>query len=73
MDPQLLPGFEESAAPIDPANPDEENLRKMPRGRRPKPVPAPKKVERQEALKNRIVGLAEELGGAGFADLLTEL
>ena len=34
---------------------------KMPRGRRPKATPAPKKFERQEALKNRIVGLSEEL------------
>lgn len=45
----------------------------MPRGRRQKTVPAPKKFERQEALKNRIVGLAEELGRTGFSDLLTAL
>jgi len=51
---------------------DEEGI-KMPRGRRQKAVAAPKKFERQEALKNRIVGLSEELGRAGFDDLLTEL
>jgi hypothetical protein len=45
----------------------------MPRGRRPKATPVPKKFERQEALKNRIVALSEELSGAGFADLLTPL
>lgn len=75
MDSLPLPGFEESVATSCPTNhhEDEERKHKMPRGRRPKAVPAPKKVERQEALKNRIVGLAEELSGAGFADLLTEL
>jgi hypothetical protein len=46
---------------------------KMPRGRRQKAAPAPKKFERQEALKNRIVGLSEELGTLGFTDLLTPL
>jgi hypothetical protein len=46
---------------------------KMARGRRPKAVPPPKKFERQEALKNRIVGLSEELAGGGFTDLLTPL
>lgn len=46
---------------------------RMPRGRRQKAPPAPKKFERQEALKNRIVALSEELHRAGFADLLTEL
>lgn len=46
---------------------------KMPRGRRQKAAPAPKKFERQEALKNRIVGLSEELGILGFSDLLTPL
>jgi hypothetical protein len=46
---------------------------KMARGRRPKATPPPKKFERQEALKNRIVGLSEELAGNGFTDLLTPL
>lgn len=46
---------------------------KMARGRRPKAAPPPKKFERQEALKNRIVGLAEELASNGFSDLLTAL
>src|SRR5664279_2915314 len=50
-----------------------EKEKRMPRGRRQKAPPAPKKFERQEALKNRIVGLSEELRIAGFADLLTEL
>lgn len=54
-------------------NPIHEKETKMPRGRRQKPVPAPKKFERQEALKNRIVALSEELGRAGFSDLLTPL
>ena len=73
MESPLLPGLTESTAPLDPLNPDDEENRKMPRGRRPKATPAPKKVERQEALKNRIVGLSEELAGSGFADLLTQL
>jgi hypothetical protein len=55
---------------LNPVNPKET---KMPRGRRLKPVPAPKRFERQEALKNRIVVLAEELGRVGFSDLLTQL
>ena len=46
---------------------------RMPRGRRQKAAPAPKKFERQEALKNRIVGLSEELGTLNFTDLLTPL
>src|SRR2546421_10604478 len=46
---------------------------RMPRGRRQKAVPAPKKFERQEALKNRIIGLSEELATFGFNDLLTAL
>lgn len=50
-----------------------EKEKRMPRGRRQKAVPAPKKFERQEALKNRIVGLSEELGEAGFTDLVTPL
>ena len=45
----------------------------MARGRRPKATPPPKKFERQDALKNRIVGLAEELTTNGFSDLLTAL
>lgn len=45
----------------------------MARGRRPKAIPPPKKFERQEALKNRIVGLSEELAANGFNDLLTPL
>jgi hypothetical protein len=45
----------------------------MPRGRRPKALAAPKKFERQEALKNRIVGLSAELRQEGFSDLLSEL
>ena len=57
----------------EPANPVEAKEKKMPRGRRQKATPAPKKFERQEALKNRIVGLAQELGQAGFTDLLTAL
>jgi hypothetical protein len=74
MDALLLPGLEESVAPLDLDNPtDPKEKTKMPRGRRPKATPAPKKFERQEALKNRIVALSEELAGAGFADLLTPL
>jgi hypothetical protein len=69
----LLPGLEESTAPLDPLNPEDQENKKMPRGRRPKATPAPKKVERQEALKDRIVGLSEELAGSGFGDLLTQL
>jgi hypothetical protein len=46
---------------------------KMPRGRRPKAVPPPKKFERQEALKNRIMGLANELKSGSFADVLPPL
>jgi hypothetical protein len=53
--------------------PPEEKEPKMARGRRPKATPAPKKFERQEALKNRIVGLSEELASNGFTDLLTPL
>ena len=45
----------------------------MPRGRRPKTVPPPKKFERQEALKSRILGLADELKSIGFADALPPL
>jgi hypothetical protein len=74
MDVLLLPGIEESVAPPDPESlTDLKETTKMPRGRRPKATPAPKKFERQEALKDRIVALSEELGGAGFADLLTPL
>lgn len=70
----LLPGLEESADPLDLLNPiDKQEKNKMPRGRRPKAAPAPKKFERQEALKNRIVGLSEELGKLGFTDLLIPL
>jgi hypothetical protein len=54
-------------------NPTDEKETKMPRGRRPKATPPPKKFERQEALKNRIVGLSEELASLSFADLLTPL
>lgn len=53
--------------------PTEEKDKKMPRGRRPKATPPPKKFERQEALKNRIVALSEELATLTFADLLTPL
>ena len=53
--------------------PADETEKKMPRGRRPKAVPPPKKFERQEALKNRIVGLSEELAENGFNDVLTPL
>ena len=74
MDVLLLPGIEESVAPPDPESlTDLKETTKMPRGRRPKATPAPKKFERQEALKARIVALSEELGGSGFADLLTPL
>jgi hypothetical protein len=38
----------------------------MPRGRRPKAPAAPKKYERQEALKARIVALPSELRSLGF-------
>ncbi len=54
-------------------NPNYPKELKMPRGRRQKTIPAPKKFERQEALKNRILGLSEELAPAGFSDLLTPL
>lgn len=50
-----------------------EETKKMPRGRRPKTVPPPKKFERQEALKIRIMGLADELKSGGFADVLPPL
>lgn len=74
MDSPLLPGLEESVAPLDSDYPEDlKARRRMPRGRRPKAAPAPKKTERQEALKNRIVGLSEELTHAGFADLLIPL
>src|SRR5580658_1883647 len=74
MDALLFPGLEESTALLDLDNPnDPKETTKMPRGRRPKATPAPKKFERQEALKNRIVALSEELAGAGFADLMTPL
>ena len=39
----------------------------------PKAVPPPKKFERQEALKNRIMGLANELRSGSFADILPPL
>jgi len=45
---------------------------KMPRGRPPK-LRHLEEVERQEALKNRIVGLSEELAANGFNDLLIPL
>ena len=37
----------------------------MPRGRRPKAAAAPKKFERQEALKERIIALPAELRNLG--------
>ena len=74
MDSLLLSGLEESIAPQAPDNEiDPKETTKMPRGRRPKAAPPPKKFERQEALKNRIVGLSEELAETGFNDLLTPL
>lgn len=74
MDSLLLLGLEESEAPLDPLKADDpKENKKMPRGRRPKAASAPKKFERREALKNRIVGLSEELAGAGFTDLLIPL
>lgn len=50
-----------------------EKEKKMPRGRRPKAVAPPKKFERQDALKKRIMGLAEELSSGSFADVLPPL
>jgi hypothetical protein len=47
--------------------------KKMPRGRRPKALAPPKKFERQDALKKRIMGLAEELAAGDFADTLVPL
>lgn len=47
--------------------------KKMPRGRRPKATPPPKKFERQEALKRRIIGLADELKTGSLADLFETL
>lgn len=46
---------------------------KMPRGRRPKAAPAPKRFERQENLRNRIVALSEELLAMGFEDRMGPL
>jgi hypothetical protein len=65
---------DESVAPvlIEPTKPGDKEP-KMARGRRPKATPPPKKFERQEALKDRIVGLSEEVAEIGFADLLTPL
>jgi hypothetical protein len=63
---------EGTQSPLDLLNPGDEE-KKMPRGRRPKATPPPKKFERQEALKNRIVALSEELAANGFNDLLTPL
>jgi hypothetical protein len=68
-----LAAVEDSVLSNDLLNPVNDKETKMPRGRRQKAVPAPKKFERQEALKNRIVALSEELGRAGFSDLLTPL
>ena len=68
-----LAAVEDSVLSNDLLNPVNDKETKMPRGRRQKAVPAPKKFERQEALKNRIVALSEELGRAGFSDLLTAL
>ncbi len=68
-----LAAIEDSPLPNELLNPVELKEKKMPRGRRQKAAPAPKKFERQEALKNRIVSLSEELGRAGFSDLLTPL
>ena len=54
MDSLLLSGLEESIAPQASDNEiDPKETTKMPRGRRPKAAPAPKKFERREALKNR--------------------
>jgi hypothetical protein len=64
---------EENQSPLDFFNPGDDKEKKMPRGRRPKATPPPKKFERQEALKNRIVALSEELAANGFNDLLTPL
>jgi hypothetical protein len=69
-----LPDPEETTqAPLDLFEPGDHKEKKMPRGRRPKATPPPKKVERQEALKNRIVGLSEELAANGFNDVLIPL
>ncbi len=46
--------------------------KKMPKGRRPK-TPAPPKFERQEALKNRILNLADELRTQNFSVMLAPL
>jgi hypothetical protein len=67
-----LPDPEETQSPLDLFDPHDKE-KKMPRGRRPKATPPPKKFERQEALKNRIVGLSEELAANGFSDLLVPL
>src|SRR5580700_5777005 len=68
-----LTAIQENSMSSDLLNQVEQKETKMPRGRRQKAAPAPKKFERQEALKNRIVALSEELGRAGFSDLLTPL
>jgi hypothetical protein len=47
--------------------------RKMPKGRRPKAPAPPKKFERQEALKNRILNLADELRDQNFSVMLAPL
>ncbi len=68
---ESTPTVAEESHPDSPTlSPVNQKETKMPRGRRAKATPAPKKFERQEALKNRIVGLAEELGRTGFGDLL---
>jgi hypothetical protein len=69
----VLATTEEDCLSDDLANGVHQKETKMPRGRRPKAVPAPKKFERQEALKNRIVGLSEELVSLEFTDMLTPL
>jgi hypothetical protein len=44
---------------------------KVPRGRKPKAVKPPTRLERAEKVRQRIVGLAEELMTDGFGDLLS--
>lgn len=73
MESTLADPEETAQSPLDLFDPGNDKEKKMPRGRRPKATPPPKKVERQEALKNRIVGLSEELAANGFNDVLIPL
>jgi hypothetical protein len=69
----VLTATEDSCLTNELVNPVNQKEARMPRGRRPKAIPDPKKFERQEALKNRIVALSEELASLDFTDMLTPL